>query len=237
MRKLVRAGAVIVGAAGLSVAGIAAAYANWTVSSAPVVVELSALTMPTFASAPTVQPQGRRVMISWAGQNVEKGVKVERYIVARHDSSGRRAKVCDTAADTCRDAAVPDGAWTYTVRTVHASWQGPDSPASVPVKIGTTAASPGTRAVTPEVAAVAAPQPPAATTATPSAAADSAAATDSPPRPPATSEPDEPDPSPTAASTPDATATREPAAPTDTATSTATHRPTLFPRALDAILH
>jgi hypothetical protein len=221
MSSFIRAGAAIAGTVSLSIAHVTSAYASWTPSSA-VVIHASTITMPTFYSAPAVQAQGRRVVISWVAQNVETGVKVERYIVVRRDPSGHHEQVCDTVADTCRETAVPAGAWTYTVRTAYASWQGPDSPASVPVKIGTTSASPGTRAVTPEVAAVAAPQPPAASTATPGAAADSAPATASPPTLPATSEPDEPDPSPTAASPPDATATREPAAPTDTATSTAT---------------
>ena len=144
MRKLVRLGAVIIGTVGLSIAGAAAAYANWTVRTAPLVLNVKIITMPVFYSAPAVQPQGRKVTVSWA--------------------SGKRKQICTTSITTCRDTAVPDGAWAYTVQTVYASWRGVDSPPSAPVKIGNTATPPSTPTATTEAAATA-PQPPMLTTA------------------------------------------------------------------------
>jgi len=223
MRRLVRLGAVIAGTAGVSVAGIAAAYADWTIPSAPLAIDVQTVAMPAFYSAPAVQPRGRQVTVSWVAQRIEKGVKVQRYIVVRQDASGRGTQVCDTAATTCRDTAVPDGAWAYTVRTGYASWPGPESPPSVPVTIGHAAKPPGTSTTTTEAAPLAVPPVPAATTATPASGAEFPANTSPPP--PAV--PDESEPAkaaeatPPPSSTPDAAATTEPAAPTDTATSTA----------------
>jgi hypothetical protein len=216
MRKLVRLAAVIAGTAGLSVAGIAAAYANWTVPSAPVVIDVETVAMPSFHSAPAVQPHGRGVSVSWAAQRIHKGVKVERYIVVRHDASGRGTQVCDAAATTCRDTAVPDGAWTYTVRTGYASWRGPESPASVPVIIGHAAEPPETSTATTEAASLAVRPEPAATTVSPATSA-AGLSTSSPPQVvPAESEPENAaEATPPPPSTPDATDTSEPAAPTD----------------------
>jgi hypothetical protein len=222
MRRLVRLAAVVAGAAGMSIAGIAAAYANWTVHSAWLMVEMKTLAMPAFYSPPAVQPQGRKVTVSWVAQRMEKGVKVERYIVVRHDPSGHDTQVCGTATTTCKDTAIPDGTWSYTVRTAYASWQGPDSPSSVAVKIGEAGASLKTPKAATEATALTAPQPPSATTATPDGSPQSPVDTTSSAVASDTSEPGKADESePPASSTPDATATTDPA-PAETPSDTAT---------------
>jgi hypothetical protein len=144
-KNIVKTTTVTASAVALVLAGAAYAYASWSVGSETIKLKIKTVAMPTFGSGPTIQVKNHKVTVQWIAQKLEQGVKVERYIVMRNDGT-TSTQVCGAAvtAHTCKDLDVPDGTYTYTVRTVQGLWEGADSPPSAQAIVGT-----GTPAVAP----------------------------------------------------------------------------------------
>jgi hypothetical protein len=116
----------------------ATALASWG-SSGPGGATTKALVMPG-GNAPTVTVLGRNVTVSWSASSFSSGPAVNAYRVGRYDGSLVSQPVgasCDrsVAALTCTEAAVPAGAWTYTVTPKQAGWLGAESPRSAPAAV------------------------------------------------------------------------------------------------------
>jgi hypothetical protein len=131
--KAGRSLAIAAGAAMLVLSGTLVAYADWTVASEPTVVTLRSADMPQ-GNAPSVEKTGKNATLRWVPNRIVPGVKVQSYIVTRV-GQGDPVVVCDQVTTaSCRDKLVPAGTWTWKVRPVLETWQGEDSPPSLPLQ-------------------------------------------------------------------------------------------------------
>ncbi len=139
--KAGRSLAIAAGAAMLVLSGTLVAYADWTVASEPTVVTLRSADMPQ-GNAPSVEKTGKNATLRWVPNRIVPGVKVQSYIVTRV-GQGDPVVVCDQVTTaSCRDKLVPAGTWTWTVRPVLETWQGEDSPTSLPLQFTGSPQSP-----------------------------------------------------------------------------------------------
>ena len=193
MRRTTVCTVVTAGVLSTAAAGAAVAYGSWSVSGTLRLTGIVTAPMPAFTTGPAAQLSGRRVTVKWVGLKIEKGVPVERYVVTRHDAAPGTTtggvQVCVANSTSCKDAHVPDGRWTYTVRTVQGAWNGPESPRSTAVTVEDAARPAPAAKPAPELTAPGAvPGSPPADVPAPTRAPD-VTATEEPPSPASTAEP------------------------------------------------
>ncbi|MDP9336939.1 MAG: hypothetical protein M3Q30_27000, partial [Actinomycetota bacterium] len=93
-----------------------------------------ATSMPTGA-APTLSVAGSNVTVTWTASPIG-GTSVTAYTVRRYDANTLAAQTIGSscsgtiAALTCTEAAVPAGAWKYTVTPRQGLWVGTEGPKS-----------------------------------------------------------------------------------------------------------
>lgn len=122
-------------AAVLALSGAVYAFAGWIVDTPPTVIKMRVAAMPP-GNAPSVAkaPSGKHADLRWVPTRLVPGVKAQSYIVTRI-GLGAPVVVCDHVTKAaCRDKKVPPGTWTWKVRPVFESWEGEDSPASLPLE-------------------------------------------------------------------------------------------------------
>lgn len=184
------AGATVLG-------GTMVAFAQWTVSSNRVVMQLQTVAVPE-GPQPSVDAREKNVVLRWAPKRLQPGVKVQSYVVTRHSGS-TSVEVCVVNSTGCKDTNATAGVWTYRIRTRYEGWEGADGPASEAVTIVTPtrnrkspAAVPPTGATTMGTGTVAPPEK--EETVEPDTAAPTPANTSVTPTEPAADESTEPPP-------------------------------------------
>lgn len=135
MKPLFRSSLVAATALAVALSGSVLAYASWTTTAEPSVLRLRTIDMPP-GNAPSVAkaPSGKHADLRWVPTRLMPGVKAQSYIVTRI-GPGAPVVVCDHVTKAaCRDKKVPPGTWTWKVRPVFETWEGADSPASLPLE-------------------------------------------------------------------------------------------------------
>lgn len=133
MKALVKSSLVVAGACAVALSGSVYAFASWNTTAPPVQLVIKTAAMPQ-GNAPSVEKTGKNATLRWVPNRIVPGVRVQSYIVTRV-GQGDPVVVCDEVTTaSCRDKLVPAGKWTWTVRPVLETWQGEDSPASLPLE-------------------------------------------------------------------------------------------------------
>ncbi len=133
MRTMSKITLVAASAAAFISAGTVVAFAAWTTDTTPTVLRTHTAAMPQ-GNAPSIERNGKNVTLRWVPNRIVPGVKVQSYIVTRV-GQGDPVVVCDQVTTaSCRDKLVPAGTWTWKVRPVLETWQGEDSPPSLPLQ-------------------------------------------------------------------------------------------------------
>ncbi len=141
MKGLVKSSLVVAGACAVALSGSVYAFASWDTATPTVQLVIKTAAMPQ-GNAPSVDRTGKNALLRWVPNTIVPGVKVQSYIVTRV-GQGDPVVVCDQVTTaSCRDKLVPAGTWTWTVRPVLETWQGEDSPASLPLQFTGSPQSP-----------------------------------------------------------------------------------------------
>jgi hypothetical protein len=99
-----------------------------------------AVVMPA-GSQPSASVSGSDVTLRWPAALLPGATPVAGYVVTRYGANGQAVTVLagcagTVATTTCTEHNVPAGSWTYTDTPVQGNWNGPASPMSAPVPVG-----------------------------------------------------------------------------------------------------